>query len=171
MAQNTTRRTFFKIWRYRIGKIFCQQIGCFIGKKCWLFPETISTILASQKRNELHVGCFFDVDCPAGVRLYWHKSGTESNIAFRWLHRKSNIMFILGSDKNLRKKFAFVFPFVQCKWTFTHKMFCNSCELLCFRSLALWSVRIFKPLVHLTRPLRESARLLAERRRWKGLND
>ena len=38
------------------------------------------------------------------VHLYWSES--ESGIAFRWIHRESNLMFSLSSDKYLRNKNA-----------------------------------------------------------------
>ena len=41
----------------------------------------------------------------------------ESAIASIWVHRESNLIFILNSEdpRNQRKKFAFVFAFAQCK--------------------------------------------------------
>ena len=35
------------------------------------------------------------------VRLYWSES--ESDIAYRWVHKESNLMFALSSDKDQRK--------------------------------------------------------------------
>ena len=43
------------------------------------------------------------------VRLYERESDTTS----RWVQRETNLMFILSSDKDQRKKFAFVFAY--CK--------------------------------------------------------
>ena len=37
----------------------------------------------------------------------------NSDIAFRWVHRESNLMFLLSSDKDRRKNFVFAL----CKWT------------------------------------------------------
>ena len=52
----------------------------------------------------------FYVDSMSRVRLYWCESKTD--IASRWIHRESNLMFTLSSDKDQSKKFAFP----QCKW-------------------------------------------------------
>ena len=43
------------------------------------------------------------------VRLYWSES--ESDVAPRAVHRESNLMFTLSSDKDHRKKFTFTFAF------------------------------------------------------------
>ena len=51
------------------------------------------------------------------VPLYWGESESESDIAFKWTHRKSNLMFTWSSDKDQRKKITFTFVFAQCKWT------------------------------------------------------
>ena len=49
------------------------------------------------------------------VLLYCIESKNNSNIGSRWVHRESNLMFILSNDKDQRNKFAFV----QCKLIFT----------------------------------------------------
>ena len=54
--------------------------------------------------------------CPIRVRLY----SSESDIASRWVHRESNLMFTLSSDKDETKKFTFAF--VQCMLTSRVKM-------------------------------------------------
>ena len=38
----------------------------------------------------------------------------------RWVHRESNLMFTLSSDKDQgsKEKIAFAFSLDQCKWTF-----------------------------------------------------
>ena len=48
------------------------------------------------------------------VCLYWRESESES--VPRWVHRESNLMFTLNSDKIKGKKIAFQFTFAQCKW-------------------------------------------------------
>ena len=45
------------------------------------------------------------------------KNGSESDITSRWVHRESNLMFILSSNKDHRKKFTTAFTFGPCKWT------------------------------------------------------
>ena len=37
-----------------------------------------------------------------GVRLDLRKSESESDVASRWVHRESNLMFMLNSDKDQR---------------------------------------------------------------------
>ena len=38
---------------------------------------------------------------------------SESDSASRWVHRESKLVFTLNSDKDQRKKFAFVLAFAQ----------------------------------------------------------
>ena len=45
------------------------------------------------------------------VLLYYSKN--ESDIASRWVHRESNLMFTLSNNKGQRKN-RFAFAFVQC---------------------------------------------------------
>ena len=40
----------------------------------------------------------------AMLRVSLYCSESESDIAFRWVHRESNLMFILSSDKDQREK-------------------------------------------------------------------
>ena len=59
---------------------------------------------------------FVRVNTRLEVPLYWNES--ESDIAFRYDHRDSNLMLTLNSNKD-QTKFAFVFA--QCNWTPTLK--------------------------------------------------
>ena len=43
------------------------------------------------------------------------KNGSESDITSRWVHRESNLMFILSSNKDHTKKFTTAFTFGPCK--------------------------------------------------------
>ena len=49
----------------------------------------------------------------------WNCFERNTNIASRWLHRESNLMFTLSSDKYQRKQFAFAFA--ECKQTFANR--------------------------------------------------
>ena len=40
------------------------------------------------------------------VHLYWPENESESDIASRWVHRESNLMFTLSSNQNQRKTLA-----------------------------------------------------------------
>ena len=51
------------------------------------------------------------------VRVYLRLCESEIDITSRLVHRKSNLMFTLSSNKGQRKKFAFALAFVRCKWT------------------------------------------------------
>ena len=51
------------------------------------------------------------------LRVCLYCSESESDIASRWVHRESNLMFTLSSNKDQRKKFVFPFTFAECKWT------------------------------------------------------
>ena len=51
------------------------------------------------------------------VCLHWCESESEGNITLRWVHRESNLMFTLSSEKDQRQIFAFVFACAQSKWS------------------------------------------------------
>ena len=53
------------------------------------------------------------------IKVCLHCSEIESDIASRWVHGGSYLIFILNSDRDQRTKFAFAFGFSQCKWTLT----------------------------------------------------
>ena len=48
----------------------------------------------------------------------------------RLVHRESDLMFILSSDKDQRKKFAFAFIFAKCKWTSRGRWSLNGMSVL-----------------------------------------
>ena len=64
------------------------------------------------------------------VRLYWCES--ESDIVSRWVHKESNLMFTLNSDKNQRKEFAFGFAMVQYKLTITKFIYTERKQIFSF---------------------------------------
>ena len=72
-----------------------------------------------QAMDSLHTASEFDgsqsliilVTEAVRIRLYWG----ESDITSKWVHRKSNLLFTLSSDKDQRKKIAFAFAFSQSK--------------------------------------------------------
>ena len=69
---------------------------------------------------------------PVKVELYCRESKSESDIASISVHRKSDLMFTLNSDKDQRNKFAFTFAFVQCN--FYHCDIVNSITSLIAKS-------------------------------------
>ena len=81
------------------------------------------------------------------VCLYWSES--ESNITSRWVHRESNLIFTLSSDKIQRKKFVFAFAFTQYKWSLNrplklrrfYRLVVTSCSYfdVCMFSTRVWN--------------------------------
>ena len=57
-----------------------------------------------------------------GVRLYWPESESKCDIASRWVHKKSNLMFTFNMDKDQSKNVVFPIAFAQCQLTLKH---CN----------------------------------------------
>ena len=67
---------------------------------------SLGTMMACLFSNEIAVTLrspLVTVNESFRVRLYWSKSGSESDIASQLDHRKSNLMFTLSSDKNHRR--------------------------------------------------------------------
>ena len=58
------------------------------------------SLVLSVKKGPLHYSLQRSNGNRNRVRVHLYSSETESDIAFRWIHRESNIMFTLSSDKD-----------------------------------------------------------------------
>ena len=100
-----------------LGFLMRAQILNWTTQNISTLVEMVSFNLDMMTRSALSgyqkVKCVESFNSLVRVRLYWY----ESDIASRWVHRESNLMFTLSSDKDQRKKFAHAFAFAQCERT------------------------------------------------------
>ena len=89
-----------------MGQVFTFARGGVV-EYCTSQNATLASILS----RFLTLGLVFRYRRTLMARLHW----CESDIASRWVHKKSNLMFTLSSDKDQSKKFAFVFALAQCE--------------------------------------------------------
>ena len=62
--------------------------------------DHVVTVLVLHEALRLRVQLLL---CGLRVRLYWGENECDGAIASRWIHRQSNLMFTLNSDKDRRK--------------------------------------------------------------------
>ena len=77
-------------------------------------------------------------------RLYWIENKSESDIASRWVHSETNLMFTLSSEKWPKEKFAFVFACTQCKWTLRIYVYLYWTFIITARQQSLGQGNIFR---------------------------
>ena len=112
-----------KQWRRWAGESLLDDTGRLVPGHTWLSwyrgsvpehrPATPEPDQQQPRSQHRSVHCI-------RVHLYWRES--ESDIASKWAHRKSNLMFTWSSDKDQRKKITFTFVVAQCKWTLKRKL-------------------------------------------------
>ena len=83
---------------FNIEKLLVEGLRCIYTKRKWIFLTGLSMncALTFPCKNASQSDITFDqCKCTLRVRLYWSKS----EIAYRWVHRESNLMFKLCSGR------------------------------------------------------------------------
>ena len=118
---------FMEVWLLTVAILLSGEL--LVRLQIW-WPA-IEVVITAPILCQLWSKCVFDLILR--VSLHWRES--ESDVASRWVHRQSNLMFTLSNDKDQRKNFIFA----QCKWTLKHRILLTSCILRHFLSYCLIS--------------------------------